>query len=142
MRLGMIGGVGRVLAVAALLGASACGTAPDCGPLPGRPMLLATLYFGRAIADGGMVSDREWEDFLDAEVTPRFPDGFTVTDGRGQWRDTDSRAVVRESSKVLLVVTPSTPAALGKLDDIAAAYKRRFHQQAVGETLAQACAAF
>jgi hypothetical protein len=142
MRLGMVGGFVRALAAAALFGAASCGTAPDCGGLPGRPMLLATLYFGRDIADGAMVSDRDWEDFLDAEVTPRFPDGFTVTDGKGQWLDPDTRALVRETSKVLLVITPSSPASLGKLDEIATAYKRRFHQQAVGETLAQACGVF
>lgn len=34
-----------------------------------------------------MVSDEDWRAFLAAEVTPRFPDGLTVIDAAGQWRD-------------------------------------------------------
>lgn len=105
-------------------------------------MLLATLYFGRNIADRPPVSEVEWADFLDTEVTPRFPAGFTVTDGSGQWYDDEQHAVVRESSKLLLIILPRSANSLGKLDAIADSYKLRFHQQAVGQTVVESCAAF
>ena len=44
------------------------------------------LFFGRSNAGGEVVSDETWAAFLADTVTPRFPDGFTVVDGAGQWR--------------------------------------------------------
>ena len=45
------------------------------------------LFFGRSNAGGEVVSDEAWAAFLADTVTPRFPDGLTVVDGAGQWRD-------------------------------------------------------
>ena len=42
------------------------------------------LYFGLAKGDGSLVSEAEWDAFLADTVTPRFPDGLTVYDARGQ----------------------------------------------------------
>jgi hypothetical protein len=137
----MAGHLLRAIAAALLLGTAACGTVPDCG-LHGASMLMATLYFGRDVADRPPVSDRDWLNFLDTEVTPRFPAGFTVTDGNGQWYDGEQHTIVRESSKLLLIIVPRSAVSLGQLDAIADAYKQRFHQQAVGKTLVQSCAAF
>jgi hypothetical protein len=47
-----------------------------------KPWMVAELLFGR-----GNVSDRNWDRFLADEVTPRFPDGLTVFDAKGQWRN-------------------------------------------------------
>ena len=35
----------------------------------------AELFFGCNIEDNGVVSEADWGQFVDAEVTPRFPDG-------------------------------------------------------------------
>src|SRR5690606_33904629 len=47
------------------------------------------LYFGvgKANVDPGVdaIGEAQWREFLDGEVTPRFPDGLTVVDGYGQW---------------------------------------------------------
>ncbi len=37
-------------------------------------------------ADGTEVSEAEWRTFLEAEVTPAFPDGLMVLNGFGLWR--------------------------------------------------------
>ena len=50
-------------------------------------MLVAELFFGRSIAGRGPLSDAEWAGFAAEVVTPNFPDGFTVMDGEGQWRN-------------------------------------------------------
>jgi hypothetical protein len=79
---------------------------------------------------------------LASEVTPRFPDGLTVVHATGQWRDTGTGRIVREPSKLLTVVLNDRVGDEVKIDAIVAAYKRQFHQQAVGVVIRPACVAF
>ena len=58
-------------------------------------MLVAELFFGRDRAGQQTVSDAEWADFLASVVTPNFPDGLTVFDGYGQWRNPTTGAIGR-----------------------------------------------
>ena len=101
------------------------------------------LYFGRSDAAGapGAVSDEEWAQFLADIVTPRFPDGLTVTDGVGQWRN-ESGQVVREKSKVLTVLVWPDNSALQRLNEISAEYESQFNQESVLLTSRQTCASF
>lgn len=105
-------------------------------------MQVADLLFGRSVRHRHDVTDREWMRFLDREVTPRFPDGLTVTDANGQWRDTKRNKVIRERSKVLMIVFKDDAKEQEKLTAIAEAYKRRFRQQSVGIVVRPACAGF
>jgi hypothetical protein len=68
--------------------------------------------------------------FLREVVTPRFPNGLTVYQTYGQWREPDG-GIVREESFVLEIVHAAGPAADADLREIAQAYKERFHQLAV-----------
>jgi hypothetical protein len=93
-------------------------------------MVRTELYFGRSQTDGGQVSDQQWEQFIEEEVTPRFPDGYTVVDGSGHWR-LASGATTRESSKLLILIHSAGPDADAKIEDIRAAYRDRFKQESV-----------
>lgn len=127
-----------VLLLAALL--SGCAGLPlDC-PAGARAGRVAELVFGRNIGGRLGVSEGDWRRFLDAEVTPRFPNGFTVTDGRGQYRDRSGR-IVREPSKVLTIALTSE-AQQARLREIAEAYRRQFSQESVLTILRPACVAF
>jgi hypothetical protein len=88
------------------------------------------IIFGRDIGATGLrVDDEDWQRFLDEAVIPRFPAGFTVTDGTGHWKgETGPRD---EDSIVLLVVHPKKHALDVALDEIRAAYIARFHQESV-----------
>lgn len=145
----------RALAAGAAVSAlSACAGSPPppqavappqpsaCAGLPGSPMVEASLFFGRNIGGRLGVSDKDWQRFVTEVVTPRFPDGLTVQDAAGQWRDTGTGTVVREPSKVLILVIPREPAALTKLQEVADTYKTRFRQQAVATVLRPACVGF
>jgi Protein of unknown function (DUF3574) len=122
----------------------------DCSALRGQPSLSVLLYFGRdrdgeeAPKPGGTtpIPEAEWRQFLQDEVTPRFPEGFTVIDSYGQWRNPQTQIVTRQRSAVVNIVAPNTPEALRKLDDLADRYKRKFHQISVGISLAPVCAGF
>jgi hypothetical protein len=118
---------------------SASAAHPTC-PAGMRQARTAQLIFGRDIGDHLGVGAADWRAFLDREVTTRFPDGFTVLDARGQWRGRGG-ALVREPSKILLVVLSGAPGEEERLAGIARAYKSQFRQQAVLMIEQDACAA-
>jgi Protein of unknown function (DUF3574) len=109
---------------------------------PLKPQQVAELLFGRKIGDRLGVSETQFLNFLDREITPRFPDGLTVYDARGQWRDGDRNRIVREPSKVVMIVLPGGPEDMARLTEVAEAYKKRFKQQSVGMVLRPACVSF
>jgi hypothetical protein len=109
---------------------------------PLKPQQVAELLLGRKIGDRLGVSETQFLNFLDREITPRFPDGLTVYDARGQYRDSERNRIVREPSKVVMIVLPGSPEDMARLGEIADAYKKRFKQQSVGIVLRQACVSF
>lgn len=90
---------------------------------------VTQLFFGLAVPGGGEIGEAEWQAFLAETVTPRFPDGFTVFDGRGQYRQ--DGAVIREPSRMLAVAHRCDSAAESALREIVDDYKRRFRQESV-----------
>jgi hypothetical protein len=103
------------------------------------PMVEARLFFGDQIAARGMVSAAQWQQFVDSEVTPRFPDGFTVLTTMGQWRASNGM-ITRETGHELVIVFSPAAAAAQKLDAIRTAYKQRFMQDSVLLAESPACA--
>ncbi len=99
------------------------------------------LYFGRNRKGGAEISEDEWRAFLTRTVTPRFPNGFTVWDARGQWRGADG-TIEEEQSKVLAVFHPADAASRGAVDTIVAAYRSEFRQEAVLRARTPACVGF
>jgi hypothetical protein len=115
------------LIIALLL--TGCATLPSAAPEPERYQ-LDRLYFGRAIADTGFVSDSAWTVFVRDVVTPRFPAGFTTWRGEGQWRSA-SGTVVREPSTMLEIAHRASEESENDVQLIIAEYKRRFRQESV-----------
>jgi hypothetical protein len=109
---------------------------------PQKPMLEIELLFGRNIGGRLGVSEVRWARFLAHEVTPRFPDGLTVLDAAGQWRDARTQAVMREPAKLVRLVVPVDTQTDDKIGAIVAAYKKQFRQDAVGVLTRPACASF
>jgi hypothetical protein len=90
------------------------------------------LYFGTGKPDGTEITDEEWQDFVSNEVTPRFPDGFTVVAATGQYR-TSRGEIVREHSRMLIILYPKRrKTEVGeKVEQIRKAYCHRFNQESV-----------
>jgi hypothetical protein len=131
--------LGAILALATVLAGCAGFDAHTC-PTGLKPMTSAELYFGLLIPGGGAVSEVDWQRFVDDEITPRFPDGLTITDAKGQWKD--RTGIVREPSKRLFVVIAGERAETVKLEAIRAAYRARFRQDAVLLVETPVCGAF
>ncbi|MEV6013618.1 DUF3574 domain-containing protein, partial [Streptomyces sp. NPDC051976] len=105
-------------------------TAPRAAP---APYIETHLLFGTARPDGGpAVSDKEFQDFVDQSITPRFPAGLTVTQASGQYRDRHG-LIERERSYEIYLLYPSGDAASagGRIEEIRARYTARFHQESV-----------
>ncbi|MGK7929146.1 MAG: DUF3574 domain-containing protein [Spirulina sp.] len=90
-----------------------------------RLWIKEELYFGRALPNGSMVSDEQWREFVEEEISPRFPDGFSVVDVSGYYRNT------REATKLLIILHQNTPEVEKMLVDIIKTYKQRFQQESV-----------
>jgi len=108
---------------------------------PGGEWVRTELFFGLSRTPGPAVTEKEWSEFMDGTVTPLFPDGLTVLDGRGQWRST-AGAAVSEPSKVLLILHPPDPALHGKLEQLRKTWKERFGQESVLRATSPAKASF
>ncbi|MFI8993200.1 DUF3574 domain-containing protein [Streptomyces sp. NPDC053542] len=130
----------------ALLGAAATASAPALtptsaatdrpaggGPAVGRPYIETSLFFGTAHPDGSPpVTDKQFRRFVNEFVTPRFPDGLTVQEGEGQYRDANG-TIERERSYELILFYPTGQAGPSgrKIEEIRSAYEKKFAQESV-----------
>ncbi|WMJ70274.1 DUF3574 domain-containing protein [Stenotrophomonas sp. 24(2023)] len=122
---------------------SAYATAPSMAGDAARPAkasgwVRSELYFGVGEEQGAgnrpqadTISDAQWREFLDKEVTPRFPDGLTVFDAYGQWLFRGDAAPNRLRTKVLVVLHEDTPQRRADIEAIRLAWKQKTHHQSV-----------
>jgi hypothetical protein len=105
------------------------------------------MRFGCHIASQDReITPTEWRTFEREAILPHFPNGYSIDDGRGGWRDVARGQPYAERTKTLIVLTQrekidsGDPDLIDKLQIprllrtaavIAAEYKRRFSQDAV-----------
>jgi hypothetical protein len=121
---------------------SGCASLPQTCLPPSRVMTSAELIFGRNIGDQPGVSESAFSNFVTREITPRFPDGLTVIDGHGQWRDGVRNVHVRERAKVVLITFVDDVQKQADLVVIAENYKKQFSQQSVLTKINNGCVSF
>jgi hypothetical protein len=105
-------------------------------------LLVAELFFGRNIKGRQPLTDAEWAEFAAQTITPNFPDGSTIFDGEGQWRNPQTGQIAGGPTKILLVAAKPEPDLARRLSVVVDAYKAQFHQQSVGIITRDSCAAF
>jgi hypothetical protein len=90
------------------------------------------LFFGRNKPDGTEVTEQQFDEFLAEVITPRFPEGLTVVQGRGQFLNSQGM-LVREATVVLIVLYPLEQRRdrSAKLEEIRELYKEEFQQESV-----------
>jgi hypothetical protein len=125
-----------VLLLVLLASLAGCGGAPpgtvvvDPRALPpGSDLLRTELIFGRVRPDGSVVSETQWQAFVDEHLAPRFA-GFTVFPVTGQYRDRTGR-LVREDSFLVLLLHQADAESRAAIEEIRAIYKRLFDQETV-----------
>ena len=107
-----------------------------------HPMTVVELFFGRDIPGRGPLSDREWSDFATSVLSKEFPDGFTVIDGDGEWRDPAIQSVARERSEILIVAARKSPDLASRVSRVRDTYARMYRQASVGVVSYDACGEF
>jgi hypothetical protein len=141
--------LGAIVVAVGLASVAGCATAPPA-PAPESVMACPTgqearrtaqLFFGRNDGDKPSVSEADFQAFVDKDLTPRFPDGLTVVDGGGQWRGPENK-LIREASKVVLIVLPKGRDVSGRIDTVRNVYKTRFHQDSVLLITQASCVSF
>ena len=141
----------RALLLSLCLLLSACATAPAAvdpalhgdaaRPAAAQAWIRSELYF--SVGTEGQAQTRideaQWRAFLDREVTPRFPDGLSVLDVHGQYRNRQG-AIGRERAKLLVIVVFDAPAHAARVQAIVDAYIRRHKQESVLRVERPVCA--
>ncbi len=132
-----------LLLLASCVALAACQSAPKSAPVGAAPAAAVVvekwvrteLFFGVAPLEaeglGLSAAEGTWRTFLDEEVTPRFPDGFTVLDGHGQRRENAGAPIERERSKVLVILHPDTAEKRAGIEALRAAYRARTGEKGV-----------
>ena len=135
----------RLLAMFVVFALAGCAAPVDrtaCSLPEQKLMVEAQLFFGRNIEGRAPLSDAEWSDFVSSTITGIFPEGFTVTDGEGQWLNPQTHRSVHEQSKIVTVVEDNSVVLKSKLAAVMNSYRTRYNQQSVGVVTNSVCAAF
>ncbi|QGH61278.1 DUF3574 domain-containing protein [Serratia proteamaculans] len=107
----------------------------------GDPMTQTTLYFGLNRPTGPVISAAQWQRFVDQQVTPRFKDGLSVFDAKGQWLGNDGK-LARENSKALMLIHAPGKESETNIEALRSSYKQQFAQDSVMRVDAPVCVAF
>lgn len=99
-------------------------------PLGAFTLIKEELYFGLGLPNGKTLSQSQWQNFLDREITPRFPDGLTVVDAYGQYLNQKGKLSKERTKWVILLYKPRRDREQA-LQTLIHRYKQQFHQESV-----------
>jgi len=107
-------------------------------PAEAAGWVKSELYFGLGEESGESsrqqtdhISEAQWREFLDREVTPRFPDGLSVLDAYGQWLFSDTGQLHRLRSKVIVIFHENSAQRRNDIEAIRLAWKQATGHQSV-----------
>lgn len=138
------GALATVVILAACAFILSCSSEAQTNPCPDGTESYTEyrLFFGRGNADNRqVVSDQQWNEFLEDTITAEFPAGLTVLDAYGQYTNSDG-ILVKEDTKVLIILVPPNANSASGIDRIIEGYKSRFAQQGVLREIKATCASF
>jgi len=99
-------------------------------PPYGNVLVKTELIFGLSKSDGGLISEVEWQKFLDEYITPKFKEGLTILDADGQYL-TQSNEVIKERSKIVILLYEYNEEINESIEYIRSSYKKLFQQESV-----------
>ncbi|MHC4570957.1 MAG: DUF3574 domain-containing protein [Planctomycetota bacterium] len=88
------------------------------------------LFFGLSKPDGSIVSETEWQNFVDEYITPRFRKGLTIVHANGQWL-AKTGDVIKEKTKIVILLHSDNEDANASIEYIQDKYKKLFQQKSV-----------
>ncbi len=112
-----------------------------CEAAGSEPMMRTELFLGLRKPNGTTVNNAEFQQFLDREITPRFPDGFTLLTGQGQFKNARG-VILAERTQLLILLYPVATTSSQQIEQIRQAYTSAFQQQSVLRADELSCASF
>ena len=109
--------------------------------LHGEVYSRTELFFGLSRDQGPDITEQEFQDFIDTDVTPLFPDGLTLLTGRGQWANAYG-SITQEETKLLILFYRFSEAGNQAVEEIRQSYVDLFQQESVLRVDEQACVSF
>ncbi len=91
------------------------------------------LYFGLSKPGGKIISEAEWQQFLNSAIAPRFREGLTVINANGQYLNQNGE-LIREKTKLVILIYQSDITKNFHIHEVIAKYKQRFQQESVLRT--------
>jgi Protein of unknown function (DUF3574) len=91
------------------------------------------LYFGLSKPGGKIISEAEWQQFLNSAIAPRFREGLTVINANGQYLNQNGK-LIREKTKLVILIYQSDITKNSHIQEVVAKYKQRFQQESVLRT--------
>lgn len=93
--------------------------------------VLEKIYFGRNIDSDSIVSDSSWTVFKNEVITPKFPQGYTVHNAEGQWRDSAGNIIQEKTFLLEIIHLNDDSVSYRAARQIISEYKTKFKQEAV-----------
>lgn len=109
--------------------------------LGGEFLARTELFFGLSKPNGSIVTEQDFQLFVDREITPHFPQGLTLLAGYGQFLDKKG-TLVKENAKLLILLYPFNKDRNKSIEEIRRAYLKMFQQEAVLRVDGQSCVSF
>jgi hypothetical protein len=91
------------------------------------------LYFGLSKPGGKIISEAEWQQFLNNVITPRFREGLTVMNADGQYLSQNGK-LITEKTKLVILIYESNTVKNFQVREMVAKYKQIFQQESVLRT--------
>lgn len=99
------------------------------------------LFLGRSMPGGKVIEEAAFNAFASGEIARALPDGYTILESSGGWRNPTSGKLETERSNVLVAIGEADQLR-ERLTAIADAYRSQFSQQSVLLVVSNSCARF
>jgi hypothetical protein len=106
-----------------------------------RELARTELYFGTSPADGARITEDQYQQFMDEEVTPRFTNSQLLLSGRSQFTGQNG-TIVREPSKILILFYPYGDQNGAAVKEVMRAFQLQFQHETVQRSDGRACVSF
>lgn len=94
-------------------------------------MIETDLYFGQSKPGGGMVTEKEWNNFKENQIAKVFKEGSTVLNATGNWYDPVNSQLITEPTYVVVYFYKKSPQISKQIDSLRYWYKTMFQQQSI-----------
>lgn len=103
--------------------------------------MQTALWFGLHRPDASLITDKEWQNYLNDQVTPRFTEGLSVYNAQGQWLGHND-TICHEPSKALMLIYKPDSRCNQSIEQLRLIFRQQFAQESVMRVDNRVCVSF